>query len=70
MSHLIDSISCDEIKCKNLQRDEEAAYNVELKAAIRKEEERSEEVRRLQREEFDWNKIRSSGNLQKSKCRE
>ena len=53
MSKLIDSIKSDEMKVKNLQREEEAAYHAELRAAIRKEEEKSEEVRRLRREEFD-----------------
>ena len=39
MSKLIDSIKSDAMKVKNLQREDEAAYNAELRAAIRKEEE-------------------------------
>ena len=53
MSKLIDSINSDEMKVKNLQREEEAAYNAQLRAAIRKEEEKGEEVRRLRRKQFD-----------------
>ena len=53
MSKLIDSINSDEMKVKNLQREEGAAYNAQLRAAIRKEEEKGEEVRRLRREQFD-----------------
>ena len=57
------------MKCRNFQREEEATYNAEIRGAMRKEEEKSEEVRRLRREELDLELEKKKLQLaEKQKC--